>query len=194
MNDFETLSRIIRKRRAIYPETYSDRKIDKQLIQQILENANWAPTHRKTEPWRFHVFTGQELDRLSQYMQTHYQENTPAEEFSEYKLQKTREKALQSSHVIAICMQRDPSGSLPQWEEEAAVACAVMNMWLSCAALGIGCYWSSPKSAMDAGKFLLLSPGQRCLGWFYMGYPREGLVLNATRGDLSSKVVWHEGS
>jgi len=26
--------------------------VDNAIIQQMLENANWAPTHKLTEPWR----------------------------------------------------------------------------------------------------------------------------------------------
>lgn len=29
-------------------------------VQQLLEAANWAPTHGKTEPWRFAVLSSRE--------------------------------------------------------------------------------------------------------------------------------------
>ena len=34
---------------------------------------------------------------------------------------------------------------VPEWEEIAAVSMAVQNMYLTCTANNIGCYWSSPK-------------------------------------------------
>ena len=47
-----------------------------QDIEQILENANWAPNHKKTEPWRFKVFRGAALERLSDYLGEWYRANT----------------------------------------------------------------------------------------------------------------------
>ena len=56
-----TVTELIRKRRAIFPKTYLPGKpIDASFIQEILENANHAPTHKRTEPWRFQVFHSEE--------------------------------------------------------------------------------------------------------------------------------------
>ncbi|GJM33124.1 MAG: hypothetical protein DHS20C18_21250 [Saprospiraceae bacterium] len=183
------VSVLIRKRRSIFPNTYNDRPIADEIIKEILENANWAPNHRHTEPWRFKIFTGAALGRLSTYMGDWYQKHTPADKFSAVKLKKTIEKPLRSACVIAICMQRDPAESLPEWEEIAAVACGVQNMWLTCAAYGIGCYWSSPKSMIEAGEWLGLKPGERCLGLFYMGYC-DLPDLPGKRRPIEEKIEW----
>ena len=82
-------------------------------------------------------------------------------------------KSLQSGCVIAICMYNDPTVAIPEWEEVAAVACAVQNMWLSCTALGIGSYWSSPKSIIEAREFLGLNENENCLGLFLHGIYRQ---------------------
>ena len=101
-------------------------------------------------------------------------------------------KPLQSSCVIAICMQRDARERVPDWEELAAVACAVQNMWLSCTAYNIGCYWSSPKAMIEGHEFLGLEPGQRCLGILYMGfYDLAKYQLAGSRSDLKTKVFWN---
>ena len=47
---------IIKKRRSVFPAQYSDEPIAQADIEKVLEAANWAPTHRYTEPWRFKVF------------------------------------------------------------------------------------------------------------------------------------------
>jgi len=72
------LSELIRKRRSIFPKTYNDQPIDQAIIEELLENANWAPTHRKTEPWRFQVVQGDALKRLSDYLGEAYKKDTPA--------------------------------------------------------------------------------------------------------------------
>lgn len=185
------VSDLLRSRRSIFPKTYNDRPIDKAIIEEVLENANWAPTHKLTEPWRFKVFRGKALERLSTYLSTWYKDNIPAEKYSEKKFEKTKANPLRSSCVIAICMQRDPDASLPEWEEIAAVACAVQNMYLTCAAHNIGCYWSSPRSILEARDFLQLGEGESCLGLFYMGY-HDLPQLQGKRQPISDKTIWWE--
>lgn len=174
----------------MYPSMYSGEKISDEIIERILENANWAPTHRMTEPWRFIIFKGDRLKDLSDYLGSYYLKNTLPEKISQQKLKRTKNKALKSSHVIAICMQRDPEERVPEWEEIAAVGCAVMNMWLSCSSLGLGCYWSSPSSALNANEFLSLPTGQKCLGWFYIGVPVEVMTLEGKRSAIQEKIKW----
>ena len=183
------LNALIRNRRSVFPNMYREEEIPRQIIEEILENANWAPTHRKTEPWRFKVFAGAARKELSDYLANYYEENTPTDKFSELKLKKTRQKPLQASHVLAICMQRDPEQRVPEWEEIAAVACAVQNMWLTCTAYGIGSYWSSPASILNAQEFLQLNAGERCLGLFYMGL-WDPITLPAQRSPMAEKTTW----
>ena len=184
------VNQLIRKRRSIFPKMYiPNKEIPKEIIQEILENANWAPTHRLTEPWRFKVFTGDSRKRLSEYLGKYYENHTPPEKYSEMKHKKTLQKPLQSACVIAICMKRCAKESVPEEEEIASVAMAVQNMWLSCTAYEIGCYWSSPKSMSNANDFLGLEEGERCLGILYMGY-HNGIELQGKRQAIAEKVEW----
>jgi len=86
-------------------------------------------------------------------------------------------------------MQRDPAESVPEWEEIAATAMAVQNMWLTCTAYGIGCYWSSPKTLTIHNEFFELSEGEQCLGIMYLGY-HDLPDLPSQRGDIQQKVTW----
>ena len=190
MNIAET-NALIRRRRSVFPKTYlTDKPIDRELLETLLENANWAPTHKLTEPWRFKVFHSDDSRRrLSHYLSEYYRLHTPAELFSEEKMIKNGENPLRSGAVIAICMQRDPAQGIPEFEEIAAVACAVQNMWLSCTALGLGSYWSTPKAALEATEFLELAPGERCLGLFYMGW-HEAPDIPGKRRPIAEKTIW----
>lgn len=180
---------LIRQRRAVFPKMYNDQPLTESFLQEVLENANWAPTHRRTEPWRFKVFRGEGLHRLGEFMAVRYRDLTPTELFSELKYQKTYESPVRAGAVIAVCMQRDPEGRIPEWEEIAAVACAVQNMWLTCAAHGVGAYWSTPSSILTADEWLGLGAGERCLGLFYMGN-YDPVALPAKRTPVEEKTVW----
>ncbi len=184
------IDQVIKKRRSVFPAMYSGQRIDDSVINEILENANWAPNHRKTEPWRFKVFADEGLLRLGEFLAEKYKETTPPEKFKEMKYKKTRKKLVNSSHVIALCIQKDPSGLVPEWEELAALSCAVQNMYLSCTARGLGCYWSSPKTMIGKPTILDLPEGQQCYGLMYIGIPIEGLELKAERGDILAKTKW----
>jgi len=130
---------------------------------------------------------GASLERLGDFLGEWYKEHTAPENFKQIKYNKTKKKPRQSACVIAICMKPDPI--LPEWEEIAATACAVQNMWLSCSERNIGCYWSSPKSIHDFGEFYPLETGERCLGFFYMGY-YQGAAPKGERSPIDQKVSW----
>ena len=101
------VSELIRKRRSIFPKSYNGKPISREIVQEVLENANWAPTHKMTEPWRFKVMAGGGLERLSQFLSAYYKEHTPADKFSEVKFKKLKNNPLKASCIIAICMKRD---------------------------------------------------------------------------------------
>ena len=185
------LAETIRKRRSIFPKTYlADKPISRETIDQLLEAANWAPTHRLTEPWRFVVFHSEESKAaLGNYLSGFYKENTPEESFSEMKFNKMASNPGKAGAVIAIVMQRDPEERIPEFEEIASVAMAVQNMWLMCTELGIGSYWSSPRASLQATEFLGLKEGQRCLGLFYMGY-HELPEMQGKRSPIEEKVEY----
>lgn len=190
MKKSSTLNQIIANRRSIYPSMYTGEIVEKEVIEQLLENANWAPNHKKTEPWRFIVFEGKGKERLADYLLSYYKKQTPAEEWSDIKMKKIHSKPIVSSHVIAICMQRDSEMRLAEWEEIAAVSCAVQNMWLTASDMGLATYWSSPSSIQNAHSFLQLEEGQRCLGLFYIGMPKPEAPRSSSRRPIESKVQW----
>lgn len=163
----------IHLRRSVYPAAYdTSHPVERDVLLQLLENACQAPTHKRTEPWRFIVFHSEESRReLGEYLSDYWKANTPPEDFSETKYRKTLENPQKAGAVIAIILQRDLQERLPEWEEMAAVAMAVQNMWLTATDLGLGAYWSTPAAALNAAQWLQLPAGQRCLGLFYVGWP-----------------------
>ncbi len=184
--------KIIRNRRSVFPAQYNGTPVDRATLELLLEQANWAPTHRLTEPWRYRVFHEPAArQKLGDYLAHWYKTNTPEAEFSAKKFEKNQQKPVRSAAVLAICMQRDPEEKVPEWEELAAVACSVQNLWLSCSALGLGGYWSSPPAMMGdaAREFLQLPEDQKCFGLFYLGHFDLDLP-EGKRGLWQEKVEW----
>lgn len=185
-----SINELIKERRSIFPPSYIPEEIPREVIEQIVKNANYAPTHRVTEPWRFVIFRGEGIVKLADEMARLYQVGTTPETFDQAKYNAVREKILKSSCVIAIVMEVHPD-KVPEWEEVAAVACAVQNMWLTATAYKVGAYWSTPGSIADLGDFLELTPSQKCLGLFYMGYHKAPRI-EARRRPWEEKIKWVE--
>jgi nitroreductase len=179
---------VIKARRAVFPAQYNSEIIGKEEIRTILEAANWAPTHRRTEPWRFKVFYGETKLRLGQFMAEKYKVTT--ENYSEFKHQKILDKSKQSGCIIAICMQRDPLESVPEWEEIAATAMAVQNMWLTAHSMKIGAYWSTPAYKDFFNEHVILADGEQCLGFFYMGKYEGELPKGERKTQIGDKTTW----
>ncbi len=185
----QDLLHLIESRCAVFPPSFNDQPVAKSEITRLLQVANSAPTHRLTQPWRFKVIMGDARMRLGQWLANQYRSSVETSSFSKLKYEKTLAKPAMSGAVIIICMQRDPAESVPEWEEIAAVACAVQNLWISAGALGLGGYWSSPGSIANMGSFISLAPGERCLGLFYLGHHNQP-VLPKKRSPWSQKVTW----
>ncbi|MEM0518020.1 nitroreductase family protein [Aequorivita flava] len=178
----------IKSRRAVFPAQYNKQPIAKEDVLNILEAANWAPTHKRTEPWRFRVFHGVSQVGLGKFMAETYKQTT--EKFSEFTYNKLMDNPVKAGCVIVICMQRDPKESLPEWEEIAATAMAVQNMWLTAHDLGIGAYWSTPGILKYMDKFIQLEEGEQCLGLFYLGKYDEPLPEGTRKNSIETKTVW----
>jgi len=189
----ELANELIRKRRSIYPPLYSGEKVEEAVIEQMLENANWAPTHALTEPWRFTVFTGEGLQKLADFQSELYKKVCTANgSFDEKKYQKLKDKPLKCSHIVGIGMKRDPNNKIPEVEEIEATACAVQNMYLTAAAYGVGCYWGTGGVTYmeEAKAFFGLAEEDKFLGFLFLGMPKDGKWPEGRRKPISEKVQW----
>ncbi|MEJ6600769.1 MAG: nitroreductase [Crocinitomicaceae bacterium] len=167
------INELIRERRTIYPEQFSERQVHREQIEVILNNAQWAPTHGNTQPWRFKVFTDEGRQTLSTYLGQAYLNFTPEDKQNDLKLKKLILRPLKSSVVIAVCMKRQAEEKILEIEEIEAVACAIQNIHLTCTAYGLGGFWSTPKLiyTQEMNDFLKIGNKDKCLGLFYIGYP-----------------------
>lgn len=192
--DAASVAKLVKARRSIFPEHYSGEAVSREALLRAMSAANWAPTHGKTEPWRFVVFQGGAAYSTLLDAKRRATERLMAEtpELLASALKKMERKAKQMEKVgalIAICVKRvanvkgklvvlarvvsvvarsggeriaaiglaclyllwlyslrvywHPGKLMPEWEETAAVACAVQNMHLALSAEGLAGYWSS---------------------------------------------------
>ena len=191
--DPEQINTLIAQRRSVFPKMYSGEPVPSSVIEQMLENANWAPTHKFTEPWRFRVFSGSGLQRFAQWQSDQYRQRSQATgNYDQSTFEKLSSKPLMASHLIAICMARDPQARIPELEEIAAVSCAVQNMYLTATAYGVGCYWSTGGATFweETKAYLGLKDEDKVMGFLFVGMPKPDLKLNGHRTPWRDKVNW----
>lgn len=185
-------NQLIKSRRSVFPKDYSGEKVDDAIVHQMLENANWAPTHKLTEPWRFIVFGGEGLKKLAAFQGECYKKVTTANgSFREDRYHNLLTKPMESSHIIAVGMKRDEKKGVPEVEEIGAVFCAVENMYLTATAYGIGCYLSTGgvTNFEEAKEFFGLGKEDKLLGFINVGI-LKGSLPEGRRRSIEDKVKW----
>ncbi|MGI8605059.1 MAG: nitroreductase family protein [Verrucomicrobiales bacterium] len=194
--DLAWITALIRGRRSTKPAALdSSRPVPRALVEQLLENACWAPTHGMTEPWRFKVYEGAARERLCAELPKIYDTVTPPHQVRIEKREKLGVVFRLAPVVIAVCMARGTNIKIPEIEEIMAVACAVQNLHLSATAAGLTGMWSTPPLVYtEAVKPLLdLRDDERCLGFFFLGWPAQITPPQSRRTALEQKVSWIEG-
>lgn len=144
-----------------------------------------------TQPWGFKVFMEDGLKKLSENSSLLYKETTSPEKFMQSKFENFTNRPLKSSAVKAICMERQAIEKIKKIEEVEAVACAVQNMHLTATAYGLACYWSTGGATYtnEMKTFLGLGEKDKCLGFFYIGYP-AGEWPKSSRKPIEYVTEW----
>lgn len=207
-----TVGKMCSARRSIFPKDFQkNAQIPREAVLRALEAANWAPTHGKTEPWRFVVFEGAAgVEKFLAMKRSAIEVQT---DLSDAKREAMRAKASRKekelrkcAYIIAVCVKRlKTSGGelMPMWEEIAATSCAVQNLHLALWAEKAYGYWSSGgyKGWLDVPSVrALLKMDGTCdgeaddvLGFFFVGAATDETVsgYRAKRGPIADKLTWY---
>src|SRR5258706_2537897 len=174
-DQFSIISSIIHNRRSIKPAKMNGKKIPDELVKEILELANWAPTHGRTEPWRFIVYPGEKVEEFCHQHAALYKSNTPVENFNQNTYDKQFHNGDLASHLVIAIMQRGANPKIPAQEEICATAASVENILLAATAAGIASFCSTGgmvhKPAMK--DFLELNEEDVVVGMIYPGFSDE---------------------
>lgn len=181
---------LAQSRRSMGLSRLAPEAVDRALIEQLLEAANWGMSNEDTEPWRFTVFMDEGRERLAQLFTDAQREDDPGADEAG-----PRKRAFAAPVWIAIGMKPgiDEEGKLvnPPDEEIMAVATAVQNLHLMAQALGLAGMWHSKGTSVHpaVARGLGLDEPGRLLGMFMLGWPSTEW-LDGNRRPLSEKVEW----
>jgi nitroreductase len=191
MDNFSTLQEIVINRRSSKPASMNGKKIDDQQIQQLLELANWAPSHGLTEPWRFIVYSGEAVRQFCSRHAEQYRETTPPDKFVPAKYEKQAHNGDLASHLIIVYVRRGSNPGIPALEEICSTAAAADNILLGAEALGIAVLWSTGGTVLQPvmKEYLGLGPEDTILGLLYLGYTDEPR-RPGKRTPITEKTKW----
>lgn len=172
MSDFEVISEVIKKRRTVKPAKMNGKSVPDEQVKQLLELADWAPTHKHTEPWRFMVYAGPKAKEFVSQHAELYRKSIEEEKFNNDKYEKILGNGNNLSHLIVCIMKRDEQMRVPEIEEISAAAASIQNILLGATSLGIANFWSTGGMIhTDAMKeFLGLNFDDNVMGLIYLGY------------------------
>jgi nitroreductase len=150
--EVEEAIRTRRTHKAFDPEP-----IPREILDQLLDLARWAPNHHLTAPWRFRVIGPASLDRLKQ----------AAGPEAAAKLDRC------PTLVVASCLLE---GKPEQDEEDlhaTAVACYIVL--LAAHARGLAGYWRTPDvlRSEQGRRAVGLSEAERFVALLHIGRPKQ---------------------
>ena len=125
---FSILADIVRNRRSVKPVKMNGKKITDEQVEEIFKLANWAPTHGRTEPWRFIVYSG---DAVKEFCHQHaelYKLHTSADKFEQANYEKQFHNGDLASHIAVAFMKRGNLAKVPPLEEIAATSMAIQKI------------------------------------------------------------------
>lgn len=190
---FSVLSEIITRRRSIKPAQMNGKIIPDDQVNDLLRLADWAPTHGRTEPWRFVVYAGKKVKEFCHQHAEMYKANTSTEAFDQAVYEKQLHNGDHASHILLAYMQRGNLPKIPVIEEIVATAAAVEHILLGATALGIASFLSTGgqthKQAMK--DFLKIKEEDIMVGIIYLGYADNNPEGKRTV-PLNEKVKWHK--
>jgi nitroreductase len=165
----------------------------RELLEELLDAATWAPNHRLNEPWRFFVVAGEARERFGELMAADACRERPDADDEKRAdiLQSQLKKATRSPVIIAVACDPPSSAKIDPVEDVCAVACGVQNMMLAAHAKGLVTKWSSGQACHSPSikSFFGLTPEHQILGYIYLGYPDEPLK-DGSRTPHHEKTTW----
>ena len=184
----------IASRHSVYPKFFEPHSnVSNKEIHQLLQVAKWAPTHKLTQPWRFHVFNTPPakatfLNFFEKVSRQLVDDNTR----HQMQMDKMTTKVDLSCAIIGIVLQRDVEKRVPEWEEMCSVACAVQNIALHAKSMGLGGYWSTGAYTNHplSKEFLKIKELDRHMGWFFLGRTHGESEKKRSRKEVEEYVVF----
>lgn len=176
----------IKTRRSV--RKFSDRPVEGEKLQTILEAVQAAPSWSNMQCWRLVVVTSAETrNKLSEFS---YVESFFATRG--YKSNPAQKGLANAPVVIVVCAVPEQSGEMggqPYYLTDIGIA--TENLMLATHAVGLGTVFVGVFDEEKIGDLLDIPPGVRIVGLFPVGYPLTEAKAGPPRKPLE-EIVYYE--
>jgi nitroreductase len=164
------------------------RAVPGELVEQLCELVTWAPNHKRTEPWRFVVFSGAGRAKLGDAFESSQIADGVTDDG---KLAKARTKYGRAPVVVAVIAAGDDN-PMRRDENRDAVAAGIQNMLLGATAAGLASFWSTGGATVAAGVRALCqcTDDEQIIGLIYLGWPLDDAPV-AVPGRAPARITHH---
>ena len=177
-NDTQTLLNIMRHRRDVRGNSFTDTALENEKIKLILDAALSAPSVGYSQPWEFILIDDTKIK--TDIYQNFQSENEKAKQLfsdrSEYENMKL-EGILEAPLNIAVLYTPESEIILGKTSMnkmgEYSVVCAIENMWLMARALGIGMGWVSILNEKSVLHSLNVPKDKELIAYLCLGYVKD---------------------
>lgn len=158
-------------------------------LEDILNVAARVPDHRRLEPWRFIVLTGDARKHFGSALARIHDANTP--DATEADVMEAANLPLRAPTLVTVVSSPDYSHRTPVWEQELSAGAVCHNLLLAANAAGWAGVWLSEWPAFDDSvkELLGLSETERVAGFIYLGTATMDSPERA-RPDISAKITY----
>jgi coenzyme F420-0:L-glutamate ligase/coenzyme F420-1:gamma-L-glutamate ligase len=146
------LASLLQGRRSV--RKFQPRQVPRELIEQVLEAARWAPSPHGRQPWRFVVLTRQEpkvrlTERMGETWQQQLQMDGQDAEIVAIRMAKSRQRIISAPAIIIACLYLEDLDRYPDERRQAdettmaiqSLGAAIQNMLLMAYDLGLDTGW-----------------------------------------------------
>ncbi|MHC5251109.1 nitroreductase family protein [Listeria kieliensis] len=133
------LKRVIAERRSV--KQISSRKIDRSLVEEIIELAAFAPFHSKVEPW--HVYLIEDAEQKEKLVRAVAAAKNDGASLGQVK--EMLERKFLTAPVILMVTSAVFQDAKKDFESVAATSAFIQNLQLAAWESGVGTIWRTPK-------------------------------------------------
>ena len=177
---------------------YSIEKIDKKIIEDLIDCARLAPSAANRQPWHFVILEGESKKKVADILLKKYKEekdisddSKPTDEYSPSKSLINSIRIISEAPVLILVF-RDKK---PEWLEGdyLSIGCAVEHICLRATDLGLGTLWIRDVIYMreEIAKFLKRKDQELVTG-ITVGYSTE-YPYERKKKSLSDIMEWYNG-
>ncbi len=199
-----SLAVLLQGRRSV--RQFQDKPVARELIEQVLEAARWAPSPHGRQPWRFAIVTRAETkallaDRMGAAWRHNLEMDGQDTAVVNTRLEKSRQRILSAPVIILPCLDLEDLDRYPDEQRQAdettmaiqSIGAAIQNMLLMAYDLGLDAGWMCAPLFCPEVVCDMLSLDKRLIpqAMIIIGYAAADPKRRA-RLPLSSLIIYEE--